>query len=110
MLFMHISKSILQGVIQVGYILPFPNLQSYQYMMRLLQKEERFSYIHQIQHVKQQSHFGEEWRRKNKNAEIKFRKQLNVKKHYLNKSPHNSSDDLKVANITGKGLYFDFYI
>jgi hypothetical protein len=95
----------------MGYLLPIPNFQSNQDLIRSLQKKQHFSYIQSVQNVNLQNQFDRESNRENRYTNVdNWRKIPRLNKQNINITPHNSSNDLVFLNTEGKGLYFDFYV
>lgn len=88
----------------MGYILPINDFQVAQYIKRSLPNKDHYSFIHSVQKTKKHSYFSREIEQRTKRSEIKYGLQKNPK------SLHTSSYDKSIAEVTSKGLYYDFYV
>ncbi|RIJ67679.1 hypothetical protein [Rummeliibacillus sp. POC4] len=95
----------------MGYLLPIPNFQANQDLIRSWKKKERFSYIHPVQNVNLQYQLNPQMNRQHSYTNMEYwRKIPRLKIKMINIPPHNSSDDLVFWHTVGGGLYFDFYV
>lgn len=112
---MHKGKSILQGVVFIGYLLPITDFQALQYMTRSIKYKEYNSYINRVQNVTMKSQLKDYFQRqKHSNLKCWYRGENRIpfkrKKQKSLKSVDVYSDRLNVTIDREKGLKIDLYI
>ncbi|MFJ8261753.1 hypothetical protein ACIQ4I_07270 [Rummeliibacillus sp. NPDC094406] len=90
----------------MGYILPMDDFQASQYIRRSLSTSEPYSYIHNVHGIKKESRFGRRQEKRTKHSDLKYWERKNSVYNAL----HTSSYDKGMANVTGKGLNYNFYV
>ncbi|WP_397537308.1 hypothetical protein [Rummeliibacillus pycnus] len=90
----------------MGYILPMDDFQATQYIRRSLSNSEHYSYIHNVHGIKKESRFGRGQEERTKRSDLMHWER---KKSVYN-ALHTSSYDKGMANVTGKGLIYNFYV
>ncbi|MGG0657079.1 hypothetical protein [Rummeliibacillus pycnus] len=94
----------------MGYILPINDFQAAQYIKRSLQNKDHYSYIHSVQNTKKESCFSRGLERRIKRSDLKYWQQNSQFSYSVMKSLHTSSYEKNSENVTGKGLFCDFYV
>ena len=103
----------------MGYILPINDFQAAQYIKRSLHNKDHYSYIHSVQNTKKESCFNRGLEQRIKRTNLKYWQQKNsqfshshsvMSKKTLYKSLHTSSYERNSENVTGKGLFYNFYV
>ena len=101
----------------MGYILPMDDFQTAQYIRRSLSNNEHYSYIHNVHGIKKESCFSRGQEKRTKRSDLKHwerkksqfsHSKMSTKKIY--NALHTSSYDKSMANVTGKGLNYNFYV
>ncbi|MGX9133443.1 hypothetical protein ACWV26_03535 [Rummeliibacillus sp. JY-2-4R] len=91
----------------MGYILPISDFQTIQYMNQSLQKKRKYSFINKIEEIKKQSNFGRELVQRHQQSKSKYCNRQKIQQVY---DKSLTLYDLNIAELTSKGLKYDFCI
>ncbi len=93
----------------MGYILPIRDFQAIQYTTRSLQNNNEYFFVNKVKEVTKQSQFSRDLERRHQQSNLRYWKRLKSHKFRVDDSTLTSYD-LNIADVTCKGLKYNFYV